>query len=213
MTRSYALMDRDSWRPYFSLVLFCGVALILSIPGARVVRDLASASLLSALPTFFYAHALFMGLLGLRLGTASAEQGEQGGRMLLSLALRVLLGQFLCLPYFVFARALFPGRGGAFALIALFTALVSLALALLSWLIEQPRRSRSSSGFLARYTLFVGYYAAPLAGLPLLSPLGAVRLLLEGVAPLEALLAFVAPAALLAVLAPLAARRKGEDVV
>ncbi len=95
----------------------------------------------------------------------------------------------------------------------LFTALVSLALAVLSRLIEQPRQSRSSSGFLAKYTLFVGYYAAPLAGLPLLSPLGAVRLLLEGVPSLEALLAFVAPAVLLAVLAPFVVRLRGEDGV
>ncbi len=213
MTRSYALMDRDSWRPYFSLVLFCGIALTLSIPGARVVRDLASASFLSILPTFFYAHALFMGLLGLGLGTASAERGEQGGRMLVSLALRVLLGQFLCLPYFVFARGLFPGRGEAFALIALFTALVSLTLAVLSRLIEQLRQSGASFGFLAKYALFIGYYAAPLAGLPLLSPLGAVRLLLEGVPPLEALLAFVVPAALLAVVSAFVVRLKGEDGV
>ncbi|MCX6094601.1 MAG: hypothetical protein NTY63_07280 [Candidatus Bipolaricaulota bacterium] len=213
MTRSYPLMDRDGWRPYFSLVLFCGIALTLSIPSARVVRDLASASFLSVLPTFFYAHALFMGLLGLALGTASAGRGEQGGRMLVSLALRVLLGQFLCLPYLVFARGLFPGRGETFALIALFTTLVSLALAVFGRWIEQPRRSGPSSGFLAKYALFIGYYAAPLAGLPLLSPLGAVGLLLEGVAPLEALLALLVPAALLGVLSPFAVRLKGEGHV
>ncbi len=210
MTRSYALIDRDSWRPYFSLVLFCGIALILSIPGAHVVRDLASASFLSALPTFFYAHALFMGLLGLGLGAGSAERGEEGTRMLASLALRVLIGQFLCLPYLIFARSLFPGRGGAFALIALFTTLVSLALAVFSRLIEHPRRPGPSSGFLVKYPLFVVYNAAPLAGLPLLSPLGAVRLLLEGVAPSEALLAFALPVALLTVLSPFAVRLKGE---
>ncbi len=93
MTRAYVLIDRESWRPFFNLVFFCGVALVLSIPGARVVRDLASASFLSRSPTFFYAYALFMGLLGLGLGATSAERGEHGARMLFWLASRVLLGQ------------------------------------------------------------------------------------------------------------------------
>ncbi len=133
--------------------------------------------------------------------------------MVVALALRVLIGQFLCLPYLIFARSLFPGRGGTFVLIALFTTLVALALAMLSRLVEQPRQSGRSAGFLAKYVLFLGYNAAPLAGLPLLSPLGAVRLLLEGIAPLEALLAFAVPVALLAVLSPFAARSRGEGRV
>jgi hypothetical protein len=210
VTRSSALIDRDSWRPYFSLVLFCGIALVLSVPGARVVRDLGSAPFLFGFPTFFYAQALFMGSLGLGLGAASTERGERGGRMVVALGLRVLIGQLLCLPYLVFARSLLPGRGGTFALIALFTTLVALALAMLGRLLEQPRRLGPSLGFLAKYVLFVAYYAAPLLGFPSLSPLGAVRLLLEGAAPPEALLAFAVPVALLAALSPFAAGARGE---
>jgi len=210
VTRSYVLIDRESWRPFFNLVFLCGVALVLSIPGARVVRDLASASFLSRLPTFFCAYAVFMGLLGLALGTASAERGERGARMLLWLTLRVLLGQLLCLPYLVFSRALFPGREGAVVLIFVLTALVSLLCAMLSRLVEQPLRWGSSTGFVAKYVFFLCYYAIPLAGMPLLSPLGAVRSLLDGVAPLHALLAFAVPTALLAVLALLAPRLGGE---
>ncbi|MDD5264174.1 MAG: hypothetical protein PHU43_04970 [Candidatus Bipolaricaulis sp.] len=213
MTRSYALIDRDSWRPYFGLVLFCGIALVLSVPSARVVRDLGSASLLSGSPIFFYAHALFMGVLGLALGAGSAERGEQGGPMVAALGLRVLIGQLLCLPYLVFARALFPGRGGAFTLIVILTTLVALALAMLSRVLERPRRVGPSLGLLLKYVLFLAYYAAPLARLSLLSPLGAVQLLLEGAAPSEALLAFAFPVALLAVLSPLAAGTKGEGRV
>jgi hypothetical protein len=210
VTSSYVLIDRESWRPFFNLVFFCGVALVLSIPGARVVRDLTSTSFLSRLPTFFYAYALFMGLLGLGLGAASAEREERGARMLFWLALRVFLGQLLCLPYLVFSRALFPGREGAFVLIFLFATLVSLLCAVLSWLVEQPLRWRSSTGFVAKYVFFLCYNAIPLAGIPLFSPLGAVRLLLEGVTPLQALLAFAVPVALLAILSPLAVRLGGE---
>jgi len=213
VTKAYAGIDRDGWRPYFSLVLFCGIALVLSIPGACVVRDLASASFLLGFPTFFYVHALFMGLLGLALGTASAERGERGGRMVVALGQRVLIGQLLCVPYFVFARSLFPGRGGTLALIALFTTLVALALAMLTRLIEQPRPLKPSPGFLAKYALFVAYYAVPLVGLPFLSPWGAVRILLAGVEPREALLVLALPIALLAVLSPLAAGAGGEERV
>jgi hypothetical protein len=173
------------------------------------VRDLASTSFLSRLPTFFYAYVLFMGLLGLGLGATSAERGERGARMLFWLALRVLLGQLLCLPYLVFSRALFPGREGAFVLIFLFATLVSLFCGVLSWLVEQPLRWRSSAGFVAKYAFFLCYNAIPLAGIPLFSPLGAVRFLLEGVTPLQALLAFAVPAALLAVLSLLAVRLGG----
>ena len=210
MTRPHILIDFDSWRPFLGLVLFCGGALVFSIPGGRVVRDLAPASYALRLPTFFYAYALTMGLLGLALGTTSAERGERGARMLLWLTLRVLLGQLLCLPYLVFSRALFPGREGAVVLIFVLTTLVSLLCAMLSRLVEQPLRWGSSTGFVAKYVFFLCYYAIPLAGMPLLSPLGAVRSLLDGVAPLRALLAFAVPTALLAVLAPLAVRLGGS---
>ena len=210
VTRSYVLIDRESWRPFFSLVLFCGVALVLSIPGARAVRDLAPASFLSHSSTFFYAYALFMGLLGLGLGATSAERGERGARMLFWLASRVLLGQLFCLPYLVFSRALFPGREGALALIFLFTTLVSLLCAVLSRLVEQPLRWGSSTGFVAKYVFFLCYNAIPLVGAPLFSPLGAVRLLLEGVTPLQALVAFAVPVALLAGLSSLAVRLGSE---
>jgi len=210
VTRPYVLIDRESWRPFFNLVVFCGVALVLSIPGARIVQDLASTSFLSRLPTFYYAYALFMGFLGLGLGATSAERGERGARMLFWLASRVLLGQLLCLPYLIFSRALLHGREGAFVLIFLFTTLVSLLCAVLSRLVEQPLRGRSSTGFVAKYVFFLCYNAIPLAGFPLFSPLGAVRLFLEGVTPLHALLAFAVPAALLAVLSPLAVRLGGE---
>jgi len=210
VTRPHILIDFDSWRPFLGLVLFCGGALVFSIPGGRVVRDLAPASYALRLPTFFYAYALTMGLLGLALGTASAERGERGAPMLLWLTLRVLLGQLLCLPYLVFSRALFPGREGAVVLIFVLTTLVSLLCAMLSRLVEQPLRWGSSTGFVAKYVFFLCYYAIPLAGMPLLSPLGAVRSLLDGVAPLWALLAFAVPTALLAVLAPLAVRLGGS---
>jgi hypothetical protein len=80
----------------------------------------------------------------------------------------------------------------------------------LSRLVEQPLRWGSSTGFVAKYVFFLCYNAIPLVGVPLFSPLGAVRLLLEGVTPLQALVAFAVPAALLAGLSSLAVRLGSE---
>ena len=213
MTRAYVLLDRESWRPFFTLVFFTGVALVLSVPGARAVGDLARASFLVRTPTFFYALTLFMGLLGLGIGATSAERGERGERMVRCLLLRVLLGEFLVLPYLVFSRALFPGREGAFALVILYTTLVSLLCAIVSRLVEQPLRWRSSTGFLVKYVFFLGYNAVPLAGVPLLSPLGATRVLLEGATPVAAAAAFALPCALLGVFVPFALHVGGRERV
>jgi hypothetical protein len=207
VTRPYVLIDRESWRPFFNPVLFCGVALVLTIPSARTVHDLAGASLLSGVPVFFTTYALFQGLLGLGIGTTSAARGERGARMFLSLTLRVLFGQLLCLPYLLFSRALFPGHTGAFALIVLLTSLVSLFFALLSRLLEESPRWAPSAGFLAKYGVFICYHVAPLAWLPLLSPLGAVRLLLDGATVPEQILALAVPAALVALTSWFGVRR------
>ena len=209
MTRSYALVNRTVWRSYFALVVFCGVALVVSVPGARAVRDLTPSAFLTGAPTFFYAYVLLLGLLGLGVGTASAEQDEWGRRAVISLALRVLLGQLACAPYLLFARALAPGRDGALAAIVILTTLVSLSHALLSRAIE--RWPGSSAGFVAKSAFFLSYYIVPLATLPALSPLGAVRILLAGAATAEAVLAFAIPVGLLLALLPLVLALRGGE--
>jgi hypothetical protein len=86
------------------------------------------------------------------------------------------------------------------------TTLISLFFAMFSRLVEEPPRGRSPAAFLAKYVVYLGYNAIPLAWIPLLSPLGAVRLLLDGAAPPQALLAFAVPAALLVVVLLMAVR-------
>jgi hypothetical protein len=207
-------MDRDSWHPFFALVLFCGAALVLSIPGAGVVQELAYVQQVSRTTgldmarVFLDAYILCLGLLGLRLGSSSAERGERGRRMIIALALRVLIGQLFCLPYLAFSCSLFPGREGGLALVLLLATLTSLTCALLNWLIEESGKSptRPFTG----YVLFLGIAFAPLVGIPFLSPVGAARLLLESATPLQALAAFAAPAALLAAVSLLAVRHRGE---
>jgi len=76
MYRRNVLIDRDTWQPFFSLLLFCGIGLILMIPTATYVRDFDRIAFLPGVPIYFYAYALFMGILGLNLGATSSSRGE-----------------------------------------------------------------------------------------------------------------------------------------
>lgn len=209
MTRSCAAFDRRDWLSLFGFVAGCGVALSVSVPGIRVLGDFAAPSTTFRLSVFFFLYPVLASLLGLRLGTASAERDERGPRMLGCLALRVALAQWLCLPFVVFTRALFPGREAGIALAFLYTTLLTALCAVLGRLFERPLVWRPS-GSLSKYVLLVAYFVLPLPRLPLLSPLGAVRGFLEGQPPLATLLAIAPPALLLGALSGLALRIRGE---
>jgi len=210
VARLYSVVDRESWRPFFFPVFTCGVALVLSTPAARELHDLAGGALFSALPIFVTVYTFVLCLFGLTLGAASAERREVGARLLIALGLRVALGGFLCLPFLVFALALSPGRLGALGLVALWTAVVTLIFAIMSRLLEETTRRAAPAGLLARYAAFLACSLVPLAGMPILSPLSAPRLLLDGVSSAQAAIAFGVPGALLGLFALLALRLRGD---
>jgi hypothetical protein len=196
MAKGYRLIDKEGVQPFTSLLLFCGIALLISIPAAQRVKDFGRLALLSGVPIYFYVQALFMGILGLNLGATSAKRGEKGRGLIICLGGRVLLAQLLTFPYLLFERALYPGREGMIALFLLYTTIVSLLCAVASRLIEEPWKRTSSRGFFLKYTLFTIYCIAPWGFLPLLSPLGMVDSLLRGESPLL-LLGYFVPFALL----------------
>ncbi len=223
MTEQYGLIDRESVQPFFSLVLFCGIALLLSIPTVHQVNDLDAFARASGIPIYFYVHALLMGVLGLNLGATSAARGEldlglqlaprRGGerrqrwRPLLQLGGRILLAQLFTLPFLLFARALYPGREGAILLLLLYTTIFSLLCALLSGLLEGLWPHTPARGFVLKYALFVLYIGVPFFGFPQLSPLGMVSALLQGDSSLVILLGYAVPILLLAGMIPIATRR------
>ncbi len=53
MSKGYALIDRGSFQPFFSLLLFCGVALLLSIPVADRVKDFHAGGIFSSIPIYY----------------------------------------------------------------------------------------------------------------------------------------------------------------
>ncbi len=214
MSRRNVLIDRDTWQPFFSVLLFCGIGLILMIPTASYIRDFDRVAFLPGVPIYFYTYALFMGILGLNLGATSSARGEWGWPVIPLLAGRILLAQCLVLPYFVFARALYPGKEVAFVLIILYTTIASLLVAITSRLIEGPRPQYTPRGFLLKYAAYIFYCVIPLLGFPILSPLGVVARILNGESVGLLLLAYVVPLVLLVAVLLLLHRRfeRGTDV-
>jgi hypothetical protein len=52
MNKGYALIDRESFQPFFSLLLFCGIALLLSVPFADRVKDFHAGGIFSGIPIY-----------------------------------------------------------------------------------------------------------------------------------------------------------------
>ena len=211
MTRRYGLIDRESWQPFFSLLLFCGIGLLVTIPPARYVRDFDRIAFLPGVPIYLYAYAVFMGILGLNLGAISAARGERGWVVIPLLTGRIFLAQCLVLPYFVFARALYPGREVAFVLIILYTTIVCLLCAVTSRLIEGQKPQGTPRGFVLKYALYTIYCVVPLLGVPVLSPLGAVLQILNGEEFALLLVAYGVPVVLAAGVVLLLHRRLRGD--
>ena len=180
MEDRFWLVDAKITKPLFSLLLFCGLALVLSIPPGRQVKDLGSLAFLQRQGMYFYVYVFFSGLFGLSLGTLAALQQERGRALYIHLSCSVALAQALLIPYFIFARALYPGSEGMLVLIVLYGSLVSFLMSLISRLIEENGQGTSPRGFLGKYAAFITYFAVPLLGMPLLSPLGFVSYLLLG---------------------------------
>lgn len=180
MEKKFSLVDAQIMKPFFGLVLFCGLAFILSIPPGRQVKDFGSIAALQREGMYFYVYVFFSAALGLSLGTLAASQREVGRALYVHLLARVALGQSLLLPYFIFVRALYPGREGMLVLVVLYATLVAFLMSVASRLIEESGHGTSPRGFLGKYAAFMIYFAAPLLGIPLLSPLGFVSYLFSG---------------------------------
>jgi len=209
MNKGYALVDRENFQPFFSLLLFCGIALLLSVPFADRVKDFHAGGIFSGIPIYFYAQALFMGIFGLSLGALSAAHGKTGRRALLRMAEQIGLAQFLALPYLLFTWSLYPSKTREILLIVLYTTIVSALCAVGSYLIEAPWH-RSARGFLLKYAAFTAYLLLPFVFFPLLSPFGMVNAIFRGKAVGALLLGYLVPVALLIGLILMAERTHKE---
>jgi hypothetical protein len=197
MNKGYALIDRESFQPFFSLLLFCGAALLISVPFAGRVKDFHAGGIFSEIPIYFHAQVLFMGIFGLSLGAMGVAHGETGRKAFLHMAERIGLAQFITLPYLLFTWALYPSKPVEILLIVLYTTIVSALCAVGSHLIEVPWTHRSARGFLLKYAAFMGYLLLPFGFFSLLSPFGMVDAIFRGKAVGSLLLGYLVPIVLL----------------
>lgn len=191
--KRFSLVDGQIVKPVFALLVFCGLALVLSIPAGRVVKDFGPLAALQRNGMYFYVYIFFSGVLGLSLGTVAAIERETGRTLYSHLAARVGIAQATLIPYFVFARSLYRKKEGMLVLMLLYGVLIALVMSIISRLIEESGHGASTSGFLGKYAVFAVYYAAPLIGIPVLSPLGFVNLLFWGGSVWMMILGFVSP--------------------
>jgi hypothetical protein len=212
MNKGYALIDKESFQPFFSLLLFCGIALLLSVPFADRVKDFHAGGIFSEIPIYFHAQVLFMGIFGLSLGAMGVAHGETGRKALLHMAERIGLAQFLTLPYLLFTWALYPSKPVAILLIVLYTTIFSALCAVGSYMIETPWTHRSARGFLLKYAAFTGYLLLPFGFFPLLSPFGMVDALFRGKAVGPLLFGYLVAIVLLLGMILLAERTEKEGL-
>ena len=189
----FSLVDGQVVKPLFALLLFCGLALVLSIPMGSRVKDVGAFAALQREGMFFYIYIFFSGIFGLSLGTLEALEGERGRQLYIHLASRAGIGHAMLVPYFIFARALYPHRQWMLLIMLLYGALVSLLMSIISRLIEESGHGASPRGFFGKYAAFVIYYGLPLAWVPMLSPLGFVNGLFWGDSAWRIILGFAIP--------------------
>ena len=71
--KRFSVVDSQIVKPVFALLLFCGLALVLSIPSGETVKDFAGLAALQRGGFYFYVYIFFSGVLGLSLGTVAAN--------------------------------------------------------------------------------------------------------------------------------------------
>jgi len=223
MTRPDSVFDSGAAQGYFLLLLACGAGLLFSIPAGAHVNDLMESSWKPSPLVFHLTYITLLGLLGTFRGIAGARwEGPVWGR-LAHLALHVLFGQLIVLPYLFFSRALLPGRGPVLPLLAVYTTVAAFAFALIAFRLERWGQSRRVHTFMHQYALLALILVVPwalgmLSGVPdavgLLSPIGAGLRIIEpgSAAELAVAFAFVLIVLLIQILAIRRSTRRNHGV-
>jgi len=199
------ITERGGWGVYFSLLLFCGLSLIFSMPWATYVKELLASPWQPSPIVFFATYTLLATIVGLNRGAALAPVGRPSRRLLVKAILQILFAQFLVFPYLAYIRVLLPEREGAIPLVIAYVAALSVAFGVCGYALEMRQAGRRVDSFTARYGLATALFALPLfarlggesfVGLIYLSPFAAVHALLGGAPRSIILIAFSLPVGL-----------------
>lgn len=210
MKERFNLLGQETFQSMFTFLLFCGVGLLISIPPAQRMADSGFFFSLPELPIYFYIHVVFLGILGVNLGTIAAGK-RPANRIFILLGGQILCAQTLTLSYLLFARALYPADGGGVCLFVFYTTLIGSLCAYFAYLIERPWKGKATRSFTIKYLTFFVYYLAPLVFWPIMSPLGKLPVLLEQRHAAELTIVFAIPTGMvIAVLLLLTKQLQGE---
>ena len=187
--------------PYFSCLVFCGLALVLSLPLALRPSD-SVLGLSPARPSvFFLTYVMMVSLFGATRG-AAASKSERLKPALKWMGGEIALVQLTLLPLLVFAQSLVAEQPSVLALAFLYTTCTALMWGLTTYRLERWAHVRGVPTFALRYggfllvsllPLILGLGASQVSVLLVLSPIGAMTALLNNSPYWITVLAFLFP--------------------
>ena len=177
MNDRYLIINEEIWQPYVTFMIFCSLAMIISTPSPYSIESGASTDLFINNPLFFFIYLASSAVFGLNMGAISKKRQEEGSLLLLNNLGRLILINTICIPLFIFQRALYPGRIGFFPLIALYGIVTGLLFCGISIILEDDRVLGVSQGFILKYFLLAAFFFSPKG---MLSAMTSIRGLLLG---------------------------------
>jgi len=203
--RSDSVFSASSLQAFLSLILLCGIALILSIQSPSRIASLHVSNLPHWSGLFHVGSVFLFGLFAVNRGSVIAASTASQMRQL-KLALRLLAhityGLLLLLPYFVFSRALLADRLAGIVSLVAYMAVSGLFLGLASHRLELRGSRKNRGAFLLRYGFYFASCLVPL-GIGIshrslsfvlsASPIGFATQIIEGASAIELLVGFLVP--------------------
>jgi len=224
--RPESVFSMASLQGFLTVVIACGIALLLSIhPGARVAALHGSRWIIPP-SSFHIVYVLMLGFLGVGRGAliaANLPLRVFRPKLYGQIAQHIVLAQLLVLPLLVFSRSVFPDRSGSLLLLFVYATLISFLFALVSYRLDLRGMRRKRSAFLLRYGIYVGYVLIPfglgistraLSGFVSLSPIGVTQQIVGEISALPLVVAFLFPvlATLLLLVRGRPTLRRGHEV-
>jgi hypothetical protein len=204
VTRGESMLEQGGFVAYVALLGVAGAVLALSMPWATQVEEFRWFPWRPLPILFFSVYAFMASSVALNRGAALAPAGAMRWRQLVSALTQTLVGHAICVPYFLYARVLMPGREMTIPMVVAYAVLVSFAAATYSYARHAVRWSQGVASQGTHYILLAVVFGlpllatlteGPLSRIALLSPVGAVQLMLSGGERAWLSVAFAIPAA------------------
>lgn len=203
--RSDSVFSTSSLQAYLSLVLLCGIALVLSIQPSSRIAELRASDFAYPPSLFPLAFVSIFGLFAVNRGAVIAANTSVRIfrlKLILRFLEHIAYGLLLLLPYFVCCRALLPDRVAGIFVLVLYVAVSSLFFCLVSFQLELRGHRRRREAFLLRYGLYAAFCLIPFgigmshrsfSAILSVSPIGLATRIIGGASAIDLLVGFLVP--------------------